>query len=300
MARIPRLWHDDAGAVAHQADEEHAGLQFHQRLEGDQALSVLANSSDATVRTPGVMKAHSIATHPSPTRASVIAWRCEKGGTLRIRAMSPTRIRMRQRRHLALEVRRGHTSEVLAKGETKGRRSSVGPFRKRALRVRAGRRAGHRSEAMEITACDLTGVNLTLSDGTQTWDLAKDVSPNILAGNPHGAWHFLSQPASLDAAPDVPGPVAEWRKQPSPELAAKVREFFEKDFPLNSPLLRPFLANRSDSSNPIGSDRQGTLGPRGPNPRRTRERARSSSSPAGSLPKRMAACRCGSSRKSLT
>lgn len=46
---------------------------------GDQALSVLANSSEATVRTPGVMEAHSVATHPSPSRAAVIAWRCGAG-----------------------------------------------------------------------------------------------------------------------------------------------------------------------------------------------------------------------------
>ena len=99
-------------------------------------------------------------------------------------------------------------------------------------------------------SCDLTAVDLNLSDGTRTWDLAKDVSPNILKGNPHGAWHFLSQPATLDSAPDVPAPIAEWRKKPSPELAVKVRQYLEKDFPLNSPLLRAFLNDRSDRTDP--------------------------------------------------
>ena len=140
------------------------------------AIASGKEEADATVRTPGVMKAHSIATHPSPTRASVI-----------------------------------------------------GPLD-----------GNH--------VCDLTAVNLTLSDGTTTWDLAKDVSPNILKGNPHGARHFLSQPATLEAAPDLPAPIAEWRKKPSAELAVKVRQFLEKDFPLNSPLLRPVLSDRSDSS----------------------------------------------------
>lgn len=210
--------------------------------QGEQALSVLANSSDATVRTPGVMKAHSVATHPSPTQASVIAWRCEKAGAFRIHGdVADAHPECGNGVTWALEVRRGYTSEVLAKGETKGANIfKVGPFEN--VRVEAGQvvaliigpRDGNH-------ACDLTTINLTLSDGQTTWDLAKNVSPNILKSNPHGAWHFLSQPASLEAAPDVPAPIAEWRKKPSAELAAKVRQFLEKDFPLNSPLLRPFI-----------------------------------------------------------
>ena len=219
--------------------------------QGEQALSVLANSSDATVRTPGVMKAHSVATHPSPTRASVIAWRCEKAGTLRIQGdVADAHPECGNGVTWALEVRRGHTSEVLASGVTKGATVlPMGPFEH--VRVEPGqvvalvigpRKGNH--------VCDLTSVNLTVSDGASTWDLAKDVSPNILKGNPNGAWHFLSQPATLEAAPDVPAPIAEWRKRPSPELAVKVREFLEKDFPLHSPLLRPFLRQSSDQADP--------------------------------------------------
>jgi hypothetical protein len=224
---------------------------FIQGWQAEQALSVLANSSDATVRTPGVMKAHSVATHPSPTRASVIAWKCEKAGTLRIHGdVSDAHPECGNGVTWALEVRRGHTSEVLAKGETKGASvAKMGPFQN--VRVEAGQvvaliigpRDGNH-------VCDLTAVNLTLNDGTKTWDLAKDVSPNILKGNPHGAWHFLSQPASLEAAPDVPAPIAEWRKKPSTELAVKVRQYLEKNFPLNSPLLRSFLNDRSDRTHP--------------------------------------------------
>ena len=206
--------------------------------QGEQALNVWANSSDTTVRTPGVMKAHSIATHPSPTRASVIAWRCEKAGTLRIHGdVADAHPECGNGVTWALEVRRGYTSEVLAKGETKGAQVlKMGPFEN--VRVEAGQvvalvigpRDGNH-------VCDLTAVNLTLSDRQTTWDLAKEVSPDILKGNPHGAWHFLSQPATLEAAQDVPAPIAEWRKKPSAELAVKVRQLLEKDFPLNSPLL---------------------------------------------------------------
>ena len=222
---------------------------FIQGWQGEQALSVMANSSDTTVRTPGVMKAHSIATHPAQTRASVIAWRCEKAGTLRIHGdVADAHPECGNGVTWALEVRRGYTSEVLAKGETKGAQVlKMGPFEN--MRVEAGQVVALVIGPREGNhACDLTSINLTLNDGQTTWDLAKDVSPNILQGNPHGAWHFLSQPATLEAAPDVPAVIAEWRKKPSAELAVKVRQFLEKDFPLNSPLLKPFLSDRSDSS----------------------------------------------------
>ncbi|MEQ1850901.1 MAG: DUF1592 domain-containing protein, partial [Chthoniobacteraceae bacterium] len=206
--------------------------------QGEQALSVLANSSDATVRIPGVMKAHSVATHPSPKLASVIAWRSPVNGNLGISGdVADAHPECGNGVTWVLEVRRGHTSEVLASGVSKGATVlPMGPFRN--VRVEAGQvvalvigpRDGNH-------ACDLTAVNLTLSDGGTTWDLAKDVSPKILAGNPNGAWHFLSQPATIEAAPDLPPSIAEWRKAPSAALAAKVREHLEKDFPLTSPLL---------------------------------------------------------------
>ena len=222
---------------------------FIQGWQGEQALSVMANSSDTTVRTPGVMKAHSIATHPAPARASVIAWRCEKAGTLRIHGdVADAHPECGNGVTWALELRRGFTGEVLAKGETKGAQVlKMGPFEN--VRVEAGQVVALVIGPREGNhACDLTAINLTLNDGQTTWDLANDVSPNILQGNPHGAWHFLSQPATLEAAPDVPAVIAEWRKKPSAELAVKVRQFLEKDFPLNSPLLKPFLSDRSDSS----------------------------------------------------
>ena len=219
--------------------------------QGEQALSVLANSSDATVRTPGVMKAHSIATHPSPTRASVIAWKAEKAATLRIHGdVADAHPECGNGVTWALEVRRGHSCEVLASGIVKtAQLQKLGPFEN--VRVEAGQvvalvigpRDGNH-------VCDLTAVNVTLDDGKKVWDLAKDVSPNILAGNPNGPWHFLSQPATLEAAPDVPAVIAEWRKKPSAELAAQVRQFLEKDFPLTSPLLRPFLSIGSATSIP--------------------------------------------------
>ena len=195
---------------------------FIQGWAGEQALSVMANSSDATVQTPGTMKGHSVTTHPSPTQASVIAWRSPVVGALRIGGnVQDVHTDCGNGVAWALELRRGPTREVLANGATEGATvSAMGPFEN--VRVQSGdviavvigpRDGDH--------ACDLTAVNLTLHDGATEWDLAKDVSPNILAGNPHAdrqgnnaVWHFMSQPATAEVAPAIPGGslLAQWRQ----------------------------------------------------------------------------------------
>ena len=57
---------------------------FIQGWTAGEDLSVLANSSDNTVHIPGVMPAHSVAVHPSPSRATVVAWRSPVSGSMRI------------------------------------------------------------------------------------------------------------------------------------------------------------------------------------------------------------------------
>jgi hypothetical protein len=223
---------------------------FIQGWQGEQALSVLANSSDTTVRTPGVMKAHSIATHPSPTRASVIAWRCDKAGTLaHSRRCRRCASRMRQRRHLgARSASRSHQRGARERRDQ--RRDQFCQW----VRLKTCASSPDKSSlwssvrAMAITSAT-SPPSISRSAMARRLGISQRTClPNILKGNPHGAWHFLSQPATLEAAPDVPAPIAEWRKKPTPELAVKVRQYLEKDFPLNSPLLRPFLNNRSDRS----------------------------------------------------
>lgn len=218
---------------------------------GEQPLAVIANPSDAGVRTPGVMKPHSVAAHPSAKRAAVIAWRSERPGTVRIHGdVSDAHPECGDGVTWALEVRRGPTTEVLAHGETKGPHlQPFGPFD--GVQIVAGQVValvvGPKDGNHE---CDLTAVNLTIEGGAQTWDLAQDVSGDILEGNPHGPWHFLSQPADLEPAPDLPEPIAAWRRNPTPELAAEVKRFLEHDFPLASPLLQPALKKLPASVKP--------------------------------------------------
>ena len=169
---------------------------------GADALSVVANSSDQEVRVPGVAKAHSVVVHPSPTRRAVVGWRAPIAGNFTITSTV-------QDAHTDcgngvawwLEVRRGSTRQTLASGNTDGAKERVlGPFENVAVQpgdlvsLIVGPRDGSH-------VCDLTALELTLKDGTREWSLGRDVSPDILAGNPHAdshgnanVWHFYSEP----------------------------------------------------------------------------------------------------------
>jgi len=190
------------------------------------------------------MKAHSVATHPSPKQASVIAWKNPAKGVYRISGdVSHAHPECGNGITWALEIRRGMTTEVLASGfSDRAKILPLGPFEKVSLdagqvvAIVIGPRDGNHS-------CDLTAVNLAVSDGTRTWDLAADVSPDILKGNPHGPWHFLSQSATQEAASDLPAPIAAWRRDPSAANAAKVRAHLQQEFPLTSRLLSRSIAS---------------------------------------------------------
>jgi hypothetical protein len=197
------------------------------------------------VRIPGEMKPHSIATHPSPKFASVIAWRSPVAGTLKISgSVQDGHTDCGNGVLYTLELRRGQTNEVLAAGESKaGTVIAMGPFENVGVMpgdvialVIDPRADNH--------ACDHTPVNLTLSDGKSEWDLGKDVSPDILASNPHGdrhgnsaVWHFLSQPTSGADSPaavmDDQSLLSKWRKAKDAteraQIALQVQQLLQQD-----------------------------------------------------------------------
>lgn len=190
-----------------------------------EALSVLANSSDKEVRIPGRMKPHSIAVHPSPSRRVVIGWRSTAAATLQINGNV-------QHAHpdcgngvsWAVELRRAAQRQRLAGGALdKGGKTSFGPLEKIIVRpgdfisLSIGPRNGDHT-------CDLTALEFNLTDGTHTWNLAKDVSPNILASNPQAdgagtpdVWHFFSEPDKDDGQPPLPtgSLLAKWQTSES-------------------------------------------------------------------------------------
>lgn len=228
-----------------QKAESVANYNFIKGWVGENALSVLANSSDATVNIPGEMKPHSVATHPAPKFATVIAWRSPVSGKLSISgSVQDGHTACGNGIAHALELRRGQTRDVLAAGESKaasviplGPLQDVSVMQGDVLALVIDPKGNEHS-------CDHTPINLTVSDGKLEWDLAKDVSPDILASNPHAdrhgnsaVWYFLSQPARGADAPaavvDANSLLSKWRKAKDSaertQIAAHVQQLLQQD-----------------------------------------------------------------------
>jgi len=221
------------------------GYAFVQGWGTNELPSLVANSSDQEAHIPGLSRPHSVTVHPSPSQQVVVGWLSPVDATMQITAHV-------MRAHTAcgngitwsLEVRRGSSRRRLASGNSDQLKNpAAGPFD--GIQVRAGdlvslaigpRDANH--------ACDLTEIDLTLNktDGEpRQWRLAADVSPDILAGNPHAdlfgnkdVWHFYTEPASVDVAlaPVIPPDsiLARWRDEQDPsrkqQLAADLTHLF--------------------------------------------------------------------------
>lgn len=282
------------GPLLTQKVESTPDYNFIKGWAGEQALSVLANSSDNEVRIPGIMKPHSVGTHPSPTLASVIAWRSPVTGSLRISGSV-------QDAHLdcgngvtwSLELRRGNTRDVLASGATKDgipiditRSDAIAVSPGDVIALVIGPRDGNH-------VCDFTAVDLFLSDGVNEWSLAKDISPNILDGNPHAdrqgnkdVWYFFGESESTESAPLIPvgSLLSTWRRvkdaRERDQLAKQIQDLLKQGIaavddgspnrPLvqqllsfNGPLLRKALrsANGQDDQIAVGKTSQYGLDP---------------------------------------
>ncbi len=220
-----------------------AEYNFVRGWTGDSALSVIANSSDQTVRVPGTMKPHSIAMHPSPKLSVVAGWRSPVTGKLKITGgVQDVHTACGNGVTWSLQHRHGNARHVLASGTTKADR--VSDFGSHwDIRVEQG-------DVISVVVspgnadhtCDLTAVELALSDGTREWSLAKEVSSDILAGNPHAdshgnkeVWHFFSETAESSELAGVPkgSLLARWRETKDAgerhRLATQIRELLQSD-----------------------------------------------------------------------
>jgi hypothetical protein len=90
--------------------------------------------------------------------------------------------------------------------------------------MRIGPRDGNHS-------CDLTAVDLNFTVGDRQWNLAREISPKILDGNPHadsfgnaGVWHFYSEPDTGVVGPVIPAGslLAKWQASGSAEEKARL------------------------------------------------------------------------------
>lgn len=199
---------------------------------------VVANSSDETLHVPGELKGRGVVVHPSPTLRAAAGWACPTAGEYRIEAKV-------QHAHPAcgngttwrLELRRGAVRIAFAEGATAGPAIvPVGPFGPVALNagdlvsLTIGPRDGNHS-------CDLTAVDLTIKGGDRTWDLARDVSVDALAANPHAdgfgnadVWRMFREPEGDSAGLSIPAGsiLARWLETPAAADKAGLAERLRK------------------------------------------------------------------------
>jgi hypothetical protein len=202
-----------------------SGYDFVKGWGSGETPLVLANSSSQHVRIPGNMKPHSVAMHPSPSLRIAAGWKSPVSAVLRVEGRV-------QHAHpecgngvtWSLELRRGAVRQRLAAGVSHGASEvKAGPVSNLSVQpgdlisLVLGPRDGNH-------ACDLTAVDLTLTSGDREWNLAKEVSPDVLAGNPHadargqaGVWHFYTEPdngGAGDAAVPAGSLLARWQSAP--------------------------------------------------------------------------------------
>jgi Protein of unknown function (DUF1592)/Protein of unknown function (DUF1588)/Protein of unknown function (DUF1587)/Protein of unknown function (DUF1585)/Protein of unknown function (DUF1595)/Planctomycete cytochrome C len=195
---------------------------------------LLANSSGQHVRVPGNMKPHSVAVHPAATQRVGAGWRSPVTSSLLVEGeVTHAHPECGNGVTWALELRRGTTRRRLAAGTAQGdRKGNIGLVESLAVQpgdvvtLLVGPRDGSHG-------CDLTEIALKLSGGGRTWDLAGDVTTDVLAGNPHAdrfgndhVWHFYAEPDKDDVATDSVVPagslLARWQATKSADEKRKL------------------------------------------------------------------------------
>ena len=200
--------------------------------------NVVANASDQHVRIPGNMKGHGVAMHPSPALNIAAGWRSPVSGVVRIAAaVTHAHPECGNGVEWFLELRRGATRQRLAAGVAHGwKEVTVGPVENLAVEkgdlvsLLIGPRGRDHS-------CDLTDVELVLTsagEGGREWSLTRDVSPDVLAGNPHAdrfgndsVWHFYTEPVAVTSSvPVLPAGslLARWQAASDPEEKGRLAE----------------------------------------------------------------------------
>ena len=219
---------------------------------------VTANSSDQQVRIPGISRPHSIQAHPSPTLFVAAGWQSPITGLVQVEArLSDAHPECGNGQEWFVQHRASRKIGNLWQGEFPTGGSAKMPPAKISVRrgelvsfVLGPRNGGH--------ACDLTEINLVITElngEKRTWDLAKDVSVDILAGNPHPdshgnekTWHFykgemksVNQESGALVSVPAGSLLARWQDEREDakraELARQVQELATAEAPAdrNSP-----------------------------------------------------------------
>lgn len=199
---------------------------------------IVANSSDRHVRIPGNMKPHAVAVHPSPTLNAAVGWQSPIAGEIRVSGkVTHAHPECGNGVTWSVQWRRGKTRQQFAAGIAQGSNGvTVGPTEAFAVEpgdlvslVIGPRDANH--------ACDLTDIEFmveTIGEGSKQWSLTRDVSGDVLAGNPHAdrlgnlnVWHFYSESVKAgDTAPLIPAAslLARWQASGSVDEKHKLAD----------------------------------------------------------------------------
>ncbi|HVW02222.1 MAG TPA: DUF1592 domain-containing protein [Planctomycetaceae bacterium] len=196
---------------------------------------VVANSSDMHVRIPGNMKPHGVAMHPSPTLAVGAGWLSPIAGSVKVEGVvKHAHPECGNGVTWTVELRRGSTRQRLATGVAQGaKEAKFGPTEPLAVQkgdlisLLLGPRDGNHS-------CDLTDVELVIKSDAREWNLTRDVSGDLQAGNPHAdsfgtgnVWQFYTEPIQgNETHPVIPAGslLARWQSAPSADEQAKLAD----------------------------------------------------------------------------
>ena len=159
--------------------------------------SVIANSSDNQVRIPGISKPHSVVVHPSPELFVACGWQSPITGEVQVTAdIADHHPECGNGVEWILQHQSGRIPTPIWRGQIDVTKQSS--MKAVKLRVRQGDLISFIVGPHQRShSCDLTQINLKIASSDSTWDLAADVSSNILQSNPHAdrlgnqrVWHF--------------------------------------------------------------------------------------------------------------
>ncbi|MFM8802514.1 MAG: DUF1587 domain-containing protein, partial [Planctomycetia bacterium] len=202
---------------------------------GEGLLQVIANSSDEPYRIPGTVHPHGVVVHPDAKHRVIVGWRSPITGPVEVRGgMTNVHQGCSNGIDWSVELWRGRTREKLVTAANHG--TPFGPFGPLDVRqgdvvaVVVGARYGSHE-------CDLTRLDLTIRSGDREWDLARDVSADILAANPHAdgqghenVWHFATEPEGVAGGWTIPtgSLLARWRSAGAGEERGKLAAEIER------------------------------------------------------------------------
>ncbi|MBL8901134.1 MAG: DUF1592 domain-containing protein, partial [Planctomycetes bacterium] len=184
--------------------------------------SISANATAQDLRVPGLLRARSVALHPSPTQRVGVAWRSPEDGAYRVQVtLFDAHTTCGNGVAWRFELRRDGCALVLAEGATQGdAHAKVDLAEPLALRARDELVLLVSPREREHT-CDLTAVDFEIerpSDGAR-WSLGGDCAEDLLAANPHADragtpeiwWLFAEEEPSAAFVPPAGSLLARWR-----------------------------------------------------------------------------------------